>query len=561
MPTIREAVHLMREGRLYSETWQRDWAWNRQQMADLLDSAYRRYKIGATLFWTRESNAGESRTVILDGQQRMITFYAAYYNEAPPILDRYSPRPPLNLHFNVRTAVFRFPTSHERAVPHLVPTADIFQNTTRLDAMEQEIRPHCTADEWRNISDNIRRAQNIFEQELNVQLLERRTPIEDVKRQVSRLNRSGRAPTREDVDLIQLSFTWPRCHEAVNYLIHRWKDTELEPIVNKATVIRNLAATITGRVRPKESEQAFENAEPETIRDAYRETAHNFEIIGLLLDHYLRIGKSTVMRTAAPFVVVLQYLRQHDGAFPDQATELKALGYLISATVRGFRAGSSSSYLNQELEALSSPDPWHVLEQQARARSGPTLVEPSRFEYRYGSPNPHHLLTQVLQMQPGSKDWLTQQSLRQYQRAELVRHPIFPRSETPDPAAFQSMANTVILTKMSARSLRDRSPREYLAKVISRDQYLLDAQSVPDDPDTWEPENFEMFVQQRREMLNQAAIRYVQRLQAGFNPSGQLARPQLQGDPLDRHQYRALLEEDYPPRPAVLPKPSQLRRP
>lgn len=87
MTTLREAVQLMDEGRLYSETWQRDWVWNRKQMTELLDSAYRRYKIGAALFWTRQVQESDNRTVILDGQQRMITLYTAFYNRPPELGD------------------------------------------------------------------------------------------------------------------------------------------------------------------------------------------------------------------------------------------------------------------------------------------------------------------------------------------------------------------------------------------------------------------------------------------------------------------------------------------
>ena len=59
MTTIKEAVQLMREGRLYSETWQRDWAWNKRHITELLDSAFRNYKIGSTLFWRRQLPGGD----------------------------------------------------------------------------------------------------------------------------------------------------------------------------------------------------------------------------------------------------------------------------------------------------------------------------------------------------------------------------------------------------------------------------------------------------------------------------------------------------------------------
>ena len=161
MTTIKEAVQLMREGRLYSETWQRDWAWSKRHITELLDSAFRNYKIGSTLFWRRQLPGGDFKIVILDGQQRMTTFYTAYYNEIPPIFDRYSPVPPLDLHFNVRSGTFKFPTAAERKRPNMVLVSEIMHNTKALDDMEKQVRPTCTVGEWRKITQNIRRVQNI----------------------------------------------------------------------------------------------------------------------------------------------------------------------------------------------------------------------------------------------------------------------------------------------------------------------------------------------------------------------------------------------------------------
>ena len=180
MATIKETVQLMREGRLYSETWQRDWAWSKRHIIELMDSAFRSYKIGSTLFWRRRLPGGDFRTVILDGQQRMTTFYTAYYNEVPPIFDCYSPVPPLDLHFNVRTGTFKFPTASERKRPHMVLVADIMQNTKALDNMEKQVRPTCSVGEWRKITQNIRRLQNIMDQPLNIEELSPATPVEDV---------------------------------------------------------------------------------------------------------------------------------------------------------------------------------------------------------------------------------------------------------------------------------------------------------------------------------------------------------------------------------------------
>ena len=547
MNTIGEAVQLMREGRLYSETWQRDWAWTKRQIAELMDSTFRNYKIGSTLFWRRNLSDGDFRTVILDGQQRMTTFYTAFYNEVPPIFDRYSPLPPLDLHFNVKTTAFKFPSNSEKERPYMVLVSDIMQNTRALDDMEKHVRPNCTTGEWRLITQNIRRVQNIMDQLLNVEELSPSTAIEDVKRQVERLNRNGKTPSKEDIELIQLSFVWPECHEAVNHLTYRWKNTELEPAVNKANIIRNFAATMTGAVRSKTTKQAFETADATTIKQAYAEIACNLEILGHTLNHYLDIGKSISLRTAVPFVVLTHYLKKCQGQFPDQVAEMRALAYLITATLRGFRAGSSSTYLNQDMEALENlenPEPWDKLEQLAVWRNGPTLMEPSRFEYRHGSPSQNHLIVQVLQMLPSSRDWLTGQPLREYDKNDLVNHNIFPHKEIPDAYDYKSIANTVLLTKSTAKQLQGQSPSQYLPIIAKQDHTMLAGQQIPANAVLYQPENFEHFAQARRELLTVNSIDLIKQLQNGIPPAGLEQRPTTVANPLDTPEYQELLTKN-----------------
>ena len=69
-------------------------------------------------------------------------------------------------------------------------------------------------------------------------------------------------------------------------------------------------------------------------------------VIGAAVEQHLAIRTKNAFRTVAPISILARYLQLHGGAFPTPEDEVKAMAYLLTTTLRGYRGGSSSSSVN-----------------------------------------------------------------------------------------------------------------------------------------------------------------------------------------------------------------------
>src|SRR5690242_19210641 len=96
--------------------FQRGYVWNRDQVRGLMRSLYKGYPVGALLVWETDTagqavrgaaSAGGTRSLLLDGQQRVTTLYGIVRGKPPAFFDG-DPEAFRNLRFNVETEAFEF---------------------------------------------------------------------------------------------------------------------------------------------------------------------------------------------------------------------------------------------------------------------------------------------------------------------------------------------------------------------------------------------------------------------------------------------------------------------
>ena len=121
-------------------------------------------------------------------------------------------------------------------------------------------------------------------------------------------------------------------------------------------------------------------------------------------------------------------------------------------------------------------------------------------------------------MQPTCRDWVTDQALRDIDPDELVEHHLFSRDMLPDPDLFHSLANTVLVSATTAKSIKaHRSPDQYLHKIAAQKPDLLRQQQIPDDPSLWTPQNFQKMAAARTAMIANDATDLVNAMQQGMS--------------------------------------------
>ena len=519
MTTIRHIVEEMGQGTAYCEYWQRDWSWSKSNIATLWDSLFKGHPIGLFTFWEQETPEGQVHKLIVDGQQRLLSIYTAMEDAVPPTMLPNAPTPPLGLHVNILTGNFRFHTPMMEHSPQWMPVCDVIRDdATEIEAMEDELRPKRTSKEWRQCVRNIRIIQNIADRQIMVSTIDPEMKLDQVMELFARMQNNGRKVTQDDIETMWVSPKWPEARATIHDMIERWQDTPLQKVVSKSNIIRVVGILLNGR----QQRHGLSRANPSTqqLKGAFAEADDYFGVIGAAMERQLAIRSRNTFRTVAPISVLARYLQSHGGRFPTMEDEAKAMAYLLTTTLRGYRGGSSASSVNQELEALHAEHPWLELRKISDARHGPSLTEPTRFDYQTRAPNPHHILVQALRMRPTCRDWVTGRPLRDFDPSKLVEHHLFGWEALPDPDQYHCLANSVLVSATTAKSIKaHRSPDQYLHKISAQIPDVLREQQIPDDPELWTPQNFHKLAAARTAMIADDATDLVNALQQGRQPS------------------------------------------
>ena len=301
-------------------------------------------------------------------------------------------------------------------------------------------------------------------------------------------------------------------------MVAKWQDTPLRNVVTKSNIICVVGILLNGRQQRYGLSRS--EASAERLQGTFAEADEYLSVIGAAMEKHLAIRTKNAFRTVAPISVLARYLQTHGGAFPTPEDEVKGMAYLLTTTLRGYRGGSSASSVNQELDALESDDPWRELRKISDSRHGSSLTEPTGYDYQIKSPSTHHILVQALRMRTTCRDWVTDQALRDIDPEELVEHHIFSREMLPDPDQYNCLANTVLVSATTAKSIKaQRSPDQYLRKIAAQMPDVLRQQQIPEDQALWAPENFHKLATARTAMIADDATDLITAMQQGMSQS------------------------------------------
>ena len=334
--------------------------------------------------------------------------------------------------------------------PQRMPVCDIIHDdAAKLEAMENALRPRRTSAEWRQCVRNIRTIQNIADRQIMVSTIAPEMKLDQVMELFARMQNNGRKVTQDDIETMWVSPKWPAARSTIRDMIAKRQATPLRNVVTKSNIIPVVGILLNGRQQRYGLSRA--EASAERIQGAFAEADDYLSIIGAAMERHLAIRTKNTFRTVAPISVLARYPQTHGGAFPTPEDEVKAMAYLLTTTLRGYRGGSSASSVNQELDALSFENPWQELRKISDSRQGPSLTEPTRYDYQVKAPSTHHILVQALRMRPTCKDWVTGQTLRDLNPGELVEHHLFSKDALPDPDLYHRLANTVLVSATTCR--------------------------------------------------------------------------------------------------------------
>jgi hypothetical protein len=175
--------------------------------------------------------------------------------------------------------------------------------------------------------------------------------------------------------------------------------------------------------------------------------------------------------------------------------------------------------LDRDLRTIATvPQPFDAL-LQAIAEDSRLPIQPTEFVGR-AIQNPLFSMMRWYFKSRGAVCLTTGMTLRQNMgsKYQLERDHIFPYSLLKDAGygedrlkyqLAQELTNRVILTQVANRTKSDTEPSAYLASAKRRFPKALELQCVPEDPELWKVENYERFLEARREILADQLNRFL----------------------------------------------------
>ena len=453
---ISQLIAGMHDGSIRLPPFQRGYAWSRQRALELIESLYQRYPTGIITLWRQRPALGGPQYLIVDGQQRLASIYAAALGQAPPLYSDATAPPPTDLHFDPLRDIFGYskPGELERRPGWLPVTAVLTDDRAALAAWRQRSAPSKDfAAQQDECLLRLSRLHSIRDRALPVQEIDPELDSAAVLEIFRRINTSRRPLTRNDIAMAWIAARWPDALTEFRRLIRQRRKGILERVITQDTIIRTMTAIHTGRLRPHGL--ALADPSPGQLARAFAQAEQAFAAIADAITAELGLSDPRTL-TTAPLSVLARRLSRQDGAFRDPTDRRQGMIYLLRAVAGGpYRSGYASA-LDADLRALDASDPpWAALQARREARLGQTFAEPEQFRFGLYHRSSYYIVWHALLKGPGTRDWLTRlppdDPRRQLPPPEIIPT-LVPLDDTPGTAlaAPEAVAETAAETAQAA---------------------------------------------------------------------------------------------------------------
>ena len=506
--------------------FQRGYVWNRDQVRALMDSLYRKHPVGSLLVWVTKSEGAAHKgfsdlppgvvKLLLDGQQRITSLYGIIRGCPPEYFDG-KEEVLKGLFFHLGTEEFSY------YMPIRMKDDPFWIDVSKL--LQSGIGPFITAlsheEGWEgNSTECINRLNEIVqikEVELFVEEVTGADKTIDVVVDIfNRVNSGGTKLSKGDLALAKVCADWPEARDLMKDELVRWGDAGFH--FDLDWFLRNVNTVLTGEARFNAlhgvSREEFEGG----LKRATRACDYALNLVSsrLGLDH----DRVLFGRYALP--ILTRYIDSRGGRIHDAEEQDKLLYWYLHSALWGRFSGSTESVLNRDLEILEERQAGvDGLIAELRVWRGDLTVQPEHFSgWSLGAR--FYPMLYLLSRVRGARDFCSGIEIRKGllgKMHQLEVHHIFPKAflykHGYSKAEVNAVANFCLLTKDCNLEISDKQPSEYLPHYENLHPGVLDSQWIPQDPHLWQPENYRLFLEERRRLLATAANEFMSELMHG----------------------------------------------
>jgi len=522
--------------------FQRGYVWNRDQVKDLMYSLYRKYPIGSLLVWStkteqvvghargdRQLNPGVVK-LLLDGQQRITSLYGIVRGKAPQFFQG-NAQAFTGLYFKLDHKLKEPP--FEFYSPKKMDDNPLWINVTELmqkgigefagklhaiPAVQNDPNLFATYLARLNDVDGIQRI------DLHIEEVTGEDKTVDVVVEIfNKVNSGGTKLSKGDLALAKICAADPDARENLRNHLAKWSKAgfyfSLDWLLRCITVITTGKATFA----------ALDQVNPAMFRDGLRRADKAIDTILNVLSSRLGLDHDRVLGSPASIPLMVRYLDQNGGDFPDFKEQDKLLYWYVHTILWGRYAGSTETVLSKDLAAIDPVDGGSLdrLIAQLQQNRGDLCVRPSDFQgWSVGSR--FYPLLYMLSVVCGARDWGNDIKISAHmlgKTSSLEIHHIFPKSKLYarkySRNEVNALANFTFLTKQTNLKVSNQDPKDYFPFYETKHPHTIFSHWIPADTTLWEYENYKDFLTVRRQLLADAANSFLDSLYSNAIPQPQ----------------------------------------
>lgn len=505
-------------GHMALPEFQRGYVWNREQVRGLFDSLYRRHPVGGLLVWATESKSAAHRgdgllaagivKLLLDGQQRITSLYGVARGRPPKFFDG-NAKAFTGLHFHLEDEVFEFYQPIKmKDDPLWVDVTALFQKGLGDSITLLNFLPNIQPKLGEYIT-RLNTVLEILQIDIHAEEITGKDMTLDVVVDIfNRVNSGGTKLSKGDLALAKICAEWPAGRDKMKEELQRWQDNGFN--FNLDWLLRSVNTVLTGEAKF----QYLHEKTADEIQDALHRSTKQIDYCLNLISGRLGLDHDQVFFGRFGIPVMARYLDQrlanNLGSMNEKERD-KLLFWYVQAAMWGRFSGSTESFIDKDLEAISGQDGnLDKLLEQLRLWHGGLKVEAGHFTGWSLGARFYPVLYMMTRMGE-AKDWGTGLPLKANLLGKMNRlevHHIFPKAQlykykagNYGKAEVNALANFCFLTKDTNLKISDRLPEHYFPEIEAAHPGTLSSQWIPMEPELWKIDRFRDFLEARKELL------------------------------------------------------------
>ncbi len=512
MPSIAELLFDAEKGQIHIPEFQRPWVWNKDKVRKLFASLYRRYPVGALVFWPNRTN-GELRHSLIDGRQRLTALYSVIRGERPPWMSETPSEFVHPLGFNVVNESFAYLNNTLAADPCWLRVSDAF---VVADFLEKFDNTAASTASGGNVSElevvlRIKRLQDIREVGIEEAKLPENLDIEQAVEVFEILNRAG-TPVREaDLVIARLSLEWSDVRESLDKAMDRWEERGFR--VPAEAVLRCLAAVLSdtveyGGLHGLKGTQRTPPTKEQLVTGFNQLVGASDDVFTRLRD---RLGLSQIKPTVLNrgYVPVV-YAAQRLALGKLRQVDLDAMiGWWQLCNLHNHWSSNVRNRLEDAVKALHGGKDVAGLVKLLGKPGRSLAFEPLDFLIKRRPASAEYKLLLTMTKRCGAMNLPSGESLsfdHIGEHVELEAHHIFPKAYLKKQPSIREeqidqLANIAFVTKKKNLKIGSKSPAEYLGELADDNPENLRSQWIPEDRALWHSGAYLKFLEERSRLL------------------------------------------------------------